>query len=138
MFYVTTSHLWCYDLTTLKILLFLMLFMIYIRICFQVKVHHNLFLSFLLLTFLLWLSVQFSCSAMSDTLWPQGLQHARLPCPSPTLGAYSNSHLSSQWCQPTISSSVVPFSSSLQSFPASLDLFQWVSSLHQVAKVLWL
>ena len=64
-------------------------------------------------------SVQFSCSVMSDSLWPHGLQHARLPCLSPTLGAYSNSCPSSQWCHPTISSSVIPFSSCLQSFPAS-------------------
>ena len=55
-------------------------------------------------------SVQFSCSVMSNSLQPQGLQHARLPCPSPTLGAYSNSRPLSQWCHPTISSSVVPFS----------------------------
>ena len=56
---------------------------------------------------------------MSDSLWPHGLQHARLPCPSPTPGACSNSCPSCQWCHPTISSSVVPFSSCLQSFPAS-------------------
>ena len=61
-------------------------------------------------------SVQFSCSVVSDSLWPHGLQHARLPCPSPTPGAYSNLYSSSQWCHPTISSSV---SSCLQSFPAS-------------------
>ena len=53
------------------------------------------------------------------TLWPHGLQHARLPCPSPTPRACSDSCLSSRWCHPTISSSVVPFSSCLQSFPAS-------------------
>ena len=64
--------------------------------------------------------VQFSChSVPSDSLWPHGLQQARFPCPSPTLRAYSNSCPSSWWCHPTISSSVVPFSSSLQSFPAS-------------------
>ena len=56
---------------------------------------------------------------MSNSLRPHGLQHARLPCPSPTPGAYSNSCPSSQWCHPTISSSVVPFSSCLHSFPAS-------------------
>ena len=56
---------------------------------------------------------------MSDSLWPHGLQRARLPCPSPTPGAYSNSCPSSRWCHPTISSSVVLFSSCLQSFPAS-------------------
>ena len=56
---------------------------------------------------------------MSDSLWPHGLQHARLACPSPTPGACSNSCPSSWWYHPTISSSVVPFSSCLQSFPAS-------------------
>ena len=64
-------------------------------------------------------SVQFSCSVMSDSLWPHGLQHARPPCPSPTPGVYSNSCPLSQWCHPIISSSVVPFSSHLQLFPAS-------------------
>ena len=56
---------------------------------------------------------------MSDSLWPHGLQHARLPCPSPTPRTCSNSCPSSQWCHPTISSFVVSFSSCLQSFPAS-------------------
>ena len=56
---------------------------------------------------------------MSDSLWPHGLQHTRLPCPSPTPGVYSNSCPLSQWCHLTISSSVVPFSSCLQSFSAS-------------------
>ena len=56
---------------------------------------------------------------MSDSLWPHGLQHARLPCPSITPRACSNSCPSSQWYHPTISSSVIPFSSYLQSFPAS-------------------
>jgi len=63
-------------------------------------------------------SVQFSCSVMSNSLWPHGLQHTRLTCPSPTPGAYSNSCPSSQWCHSTISSSVIPCSSH-QSFPAS-------------------
>ena len=61
----------------------------------------------------------FSRSVMSDSLWPYGLQHARLPCPSPSPGACSNSCPLSQWCYPTISSSVIPFSSCSQSFPAS-------------------
>ena len=65
------------------------------------------------------LPVQFSCSVGSDALRPHGLQHARLPCPSPTPGAYSNSCSLSQRCHPTISTSVIPFSSHLQSFPAS-------------------
>ena len=62
--------------------------------------------------------VQFSCSVMSDFLWPHESQHARPPCPSPTSGVHSNSCLSSQWCHPAISSSVVPFSCP-QSLPAS-------------------
>ena len=64
-------------------------------------------------------TVQFSHSVMSDSLWPQGLQHARLPCPSPSPRAYLNSYPLHQWCHTTISSSVIPFSSCLQSFPAS-------------------
>ena len=64
-------------------------------------------------------SVQFSCSVVSDSLWLHGLQHARPPCPSPTPGVHPNSCPLSQWCRPTISSSVVPFSSCLQSPPAS-------------------
>ena len=64
-------------------------------------------------------SVQFSRSDMSDSLWPHGLQHARLPCPSPTPGACSNSCPLNRWCHPTISSSVIPFSSHLQSCPVS-------------------
>ena len=64
-------------------------------------------------------SVQFSHSVMSDSLWPHRLQHARPPCPSPTPGVYSNSCPLSWWCHPAISSSVIHFSSCLQSFPAS-------------------
>ena len=64
-------------------------------------------------------SVQFSHLVMSDSLRPRGLQHARPPCPSPTPGVYPNSCPSSQWCHLTISSSVIPFSSCLQSFPVS-------------------
>ena len=64
-------------------------------------------------------SVQFSRSVMSDSLQPHGLQHARPPCPSPAPRVYSNLCLLNQWCHPTISSSVIPFSSRLQSFSAS-------------------
>ena len=64
-------------------------------------------------------SAQFSRSLMSDSLWPHGQQHIRLPCPSPTPGAYSNSCPSRRWCHPTILSSVFPFFSCLRSFPAS-------------------
>ena len=63
--------------------------------------------------------LQFSCSVMSNYLWPHGMRHARLPCPSPTPRACSNSCPSRWWCHPTISSSVGPFSSCPQSFTAS-------------------
>ena len=65
------------------------------------------------------ISVQFSHSVVSSSLQPHGLQHARPPCPSPTPRVYSNSCPLRRWCHPTISSSVIPFSSRLQSFPAS-------------------
>ena len=75
-------------------------------------------------------SVQFSCSVMSDSLRPHESQHARPPCPSPTSGVHSDSHPSSQWCHPAVSSSVIPFSSSPQPLPASesfpmSQLFAW-------------
>ena len=63
--------------------------------------------------------LQFSCSFLSDSLWPHGLQHTRLPCPSPAPGACSKTCLLSWWYHPTISSSVVPLYSCLRSFPAS-------------------
>ena len=81
------------------------------------------------------ISVQFSCSVLSESLRPHGLQHTTPPCASPTPRAYSNSCPLCRWFHPTISTSVVPFSSSLQSFPHH-GLFKWVSSSHQVAKVL--
>ena len=64
-------------------------------------------------------SVQFSHSVVSDSLQPYGLWHARLPCPTPTPRASSNSRSSSWWCYPMISSSVIPFTSHLQSIPES-------------------
>ena len=64
-------------------------------------------------------SVQFSWSVVSDSLWHHGLQHARLPCSPPTPRTCSDWCPSSWWCHPTISSTVIPFSSSIQSFPAS-------------------
>ena len=80
------------------------------------KENRNRFLNMLVLRF----SVQFSSVAQSYlTLQPHGLQHARPPCPSPTPRIYPNLCPLSRWCHPTISSSVIPFSSSLQSFPAS-------------------
>ena len=75
---------------------------------FQIIFHYSLFSSF-----------QFSHSVVSIYLRLHWLQHARLPCPSPIPKAYSNSSPSSRWCNPTISSSVVPFSFCLQSFPVS-------------------
>ena len=69
--------------------------------------------------YVLFRSVQFSCSVVSDSLRPHELQHTRPPCPSPTPGVHPNPYPSSRWCHPTISSSVVPFSSCPQSFPAS-------------------
>ena len=75
-------------------------------------------------------SVQFSRSVVFNSLRPHESQHARPPCPSPTPGVHSDSHPSSQWCHPAISSSAVPFSSCPQSFPASESfpmshLFAW-------------
>ena len=74
---------------------------------------------FLLMIQVLCVSVQFSHSVVSNSLRPHGLQHARPACPSPTRRVYPNSCPLSRWCHPAISSSVVPFSSRLQSFPAS-------------------
>ena len=81
-------------------------------------------------------SVQITHSVVSDSLRPYRLQHARPPCPSPTPRDCSNSCPLSWWCHPTTLSSVVPLSSCLQSFPASGSESKWVSSLHQVTKVL--
>ena len=83
----------------------------------------------------LYSSVQFSRLVVSDSLRPHEPQHARPPHPTPTPGVHPNPCALSQWCHPTISSSVIPFSSCPQSFPAS-GSFKWVSSSHQVAKVL--
>ena len=76
------------------------------------------------------ISVQFSHSVVSDSLRPHELQHTRPPCPWPTPGVHSNSHPSSRWCHPAISSSATHFSSSLQSFPASGSfLMSWLFTL---------
>ena len=75
-------------------------------------------------------SLLFSCSVVSDYLRPHRLQHARLPRPSPPPGACSNSCPSNWWCHPTISSSVIPFSSCPQSFPASIRVFSNELALH--------
>ena len=83
-------------------------------------------------------SVKFSCSVMSDSFWPHGWQHARPPCQSPTLKVHSNSPPLSQWCHPSISSSVVPFSSCPQSLPASESFpmsqhFSWGGQITEVS-----
>ena len=85
-------------------------------------------------------SVQFSCSVVSNSLWPHESQYPRPPCPSPTPGVHSDSRPSSQWCHPAISSSVVPFSSCPQSFSnakcwATLHPFPWVFLLKIPNKV---
>ena len=87
-------------------------------------------------------SAQFSGSVVSDSLWPHGLQHARPSCPSPIPGVHSNSRPSSWWCHPAISSSVVPFSSCPQSFPASgsfpmSQLFTWGGQSTGVSDLVW-
>ena len=87
--------------------------------------------------------VQFSCSVVSDSLQPHGLKHARPPCPPPTPGVYSNSCPLSQWCHTTISSSVVPFFSCTQSFPASgsfqmSQLFAWGGQSIGVSGSAWI
>ena len=79
---------------------------------------------------ILWCSVWFSHSDLSNSLWPHGLQHSRLSCPSPTPAAYSNSRPLSWWYHPTISSSVIPFSH-FQSFPES------VSTNESVLQIRW-
>ena len=77
------------------------------------------FLTYLFKPFGIFKSSSVQSLSLTDYLWPNRLQHARLPCPSPTPRVYSNSCPLSWWCHPTISSSAIPFSSHLQSFPAS-------------------
>ena len=97
----------CYRRSPLKVLM--NIYLLYKAICATGKC-----------LFLFWVFFfVFSHSFVSDSLRPHGLQHARPSCPSPTVGAYSNSCPSCQWCHPTISSSVISFPSCLQSFPAS-------------------
>ena len=81
-------------------------------------------------------SVQFSHSVMSDSLWLHVLQHARLPCPSPTPGVHPNSCVSSQWCHPSISSSVIPFSSCPNS--SSIRVFYNESTLRMRWPKYWI
>ena len=97
----------------------------------QIHILHDLNISVVLQ-----LVSEFSRLVVSNSSCPHGLQHARPPCPSPTPGASSNSCPLSQWWHPTISSSVVPFSTCLQSFLGIWLTLQWVSSSCQLAKVL--
>ena len=84
------------------------------------------------------LLLQLSCSVVSNSLRPHGLQHARLPCPSPTPEACSNSCPSSCWCHPTISHSIIPLSSCLHSFPASdCCLLTCIQISQEAGKVVW-
>ena len=90
-----------------------------------------------LITRSLFSSIQFSCSVMSDSMWPHGLQPTRPPCPSPNPRVYTNSCPLSWWCYSTISSSVVPFSFRLQSFTASgsFQMSQFFASGGQIIGV---
>ena len=109
------------------------------RICrwFQGFDHSDRDNNFSVLPMLVFRSVQFSHSVVSDSLWPHGLQHTRPPYSSPTPRVYSNSCPLSWWCHPTISSSLVPFSPCLQSLPArgSFQLSQFFSSISQSVEV---
>ena len=96
----------------------------------NLNVFYQRWFSAVVISIVLFSSVQFTPSVVSDSLQPHELQHARPPCPSPTPGVYSDSCPSSQWCHPSISSSVIPFSSCPQSLPASgsspmSQLFAW-------------
>ena len=91
------------------------------------SVFASFFFFFISLSFLC-ASDQFSHSVVSDSLWPHGMQHTRLPCPSPTPRACSNTCPLSWWCHPTNSSSVIPFFSHLQSCPASFPMSQFFTS----------
>ena len=88
-------------------------------------------------------SVQFSCSVVSDSLWPHERQHARHPCPSPTARVHANPCPLSRWCHSTISSSVIPFSSCPESFPVSgsfqmRQLFPSGGKVLELFPLLWL
>ena len=113
LWWLVISSLWCYYWDLLKAQLMVILAVQKLARFIRSQLFIFIFISFT------WGSVYFSCSVVSNSLRPQGLQHARLPRPSPTPRACSNSCPSSQWCHPTISSSIVTFSSCLQSFPAS-------------------
>ena len=123
--------LWSNQLWKLLFHLYLMLFLNsvfhFFPASFSTSPYH--FLAFLHSNWPSLSSVQFSCSIVSDSLWPHVSQHARPPCPSPTPRVHSDSHPSRQWCHPAISSSVVPFSCP-QALPASgsfpmSQLFAW-------------
>ena len=94
-------------------------------------------ISFMDIPLLIYLKTFSSVQSLSCVrlFWPDELPHCRPPCPSPNPGVHSNTCLLSQWCHPAISSSVIPFCSCPQSLQHQ-SLFQWVNSLHEVAKLL--
>ena len=132
--YFSERFVFCYFYLTLYLIIVLRIFFFFFSLLLILPCNSCVSTFPANISFIFGCAVQFSHSVVSDSLRPHGLQHARLPCPSPAPRAYSNSFPSCWWWHPAISSSVVPFSSCLQSFTAS-RLFQWVSSLHQVARV---
>ena len=111
------SSRWCHPTISSSVVPFCSCLLSYLFFLFP-RYINNIYLIYLDSYCIRW-GVQFSCSVVSNYLQPHGLQYARLPCPSPAPGACSNSCPSCWWCYPTISSSVIPFSSCPQSFPAS-------------------
>ena len=108
-----------------------------VLLCVELKMVFKVRLSAILVSYSVSLSsVQFSHSVMPDALRPHESQHARPPCPSPTPGVHSNSHPSSRWCHPAISSPLASPSPPAPNPSQHQSLFQWVNSSHEVAKVL--
>ena len=127
-----TSYMWYNNLIYTRFLHTKFLKAIILNFFFLLIFTHNI--SVLNSTWLI-LFLLFSCPVVSDYLWPHKLQHTRLPCTSPVPAACSNPCSLSQWCHPTIASSVIPFFSCRQSFPTS-GCFPLSCSSHQVAKIL--
>ena len=127
-----TTYMWYNNLIYTRFLHTKFLKAIILNFFFLLIFTHNI--SVLNSTWLI-LFLLFSCPVVSDYLWPHKLQHTRLPCTSPVPAACSNPCSLSQWCHPTIASSVIPFFSCLQSFPTS-GCFPLSCSSHQVAKIL--
>ena len=117
----STFHLSIYQLMGIWVVSTFWLFCVMLPWAFMYKFlcDHIFYFSWVCTWVCMWVSVQLICPVMPDSLQPHGLQHTRPPCPLPTPRACSNSGPSSWWCHPTISSSVISFSSCFQSFPAS-------------------